>query len=188
MTVSTTLTIDVSSTVFDTYVCLLDANNNYVWGDADSGTGTNARIIYKNLPVGSYYIEVSSQPGNTGGAYTLNLQPGFWPPATAITLGSTKNGTLSTNAANGQCNGRAPADRWQFSLSTNRTVTITASSSAFNTYLCLLDQANNVIGQDDNSGGGTNSKIIQTLSASPVYYIEVSSRSGTGGSYTISLN
>src|SRR5206468_2987542 len=79
---TTTITIDVSSTAFDTYVCLLDSNNNYLDADNNSGGGTNSRLIYQNLRVGSYYIEVSSNStGYLGGLYTLSLQAGL-PPGT----------------------------------------------------------------------------------------------------------
>src|SRR5205085_142484 len=75
---TTTLTIDVSSTAFDTFVCLLDSNNNRLAWDYDSGPGTNSRLISQNLPLGTYYIEVaSSSAGQAGGAYTLSLQPGL---------------------------------------------------------------------------------------------------------------
>jgi hypothetical protein len=186
---TTTVTIDVSSTAFDTFVCLLDANNNYLAQDRDSGTGTNARLIYNNLSVGTYYIEVSSSSaGNAGGAYTLNLQPGFWPPAPVVALGSTTAGNLSTTAANGVCNSSAPVDRYAFTLAATTTVTIDVSSTAFDTFVCLLDANNNFLGQDDNSGGGTNSRLQVTLPASTTYYIEVSSKSIVSGAYNVGLH
>ena len=187
LTSPSTVTIDVASTAFDTYVCLLNSTNNYMNGDADSGPGTNSRLIYSNLQVGTYYIEVSSSSqGYAGGAYTLSLRPGL-PPGTPINLGSTLSGNLSTTAANSRCNGAAPADRWTFTLATSTTVTINVSSTAFDTYVCLLDANNNYINGDDNSGGGTNSQLTAILGLS-TYYIEVSSRSSGGGTYTISLH
>jgi hypothetical protein len=186
LTASSTVTIDVASTAFDTYVCLLNSSNNVLSSDTDSGPGTNSRLIYSNLAAGTYYIEVSSSsPSYAGGAYTLSLQPGV-PPGTPISLGSTQSGNLSTTAANGQCFGLIPADRWTFTLAASSTVTISVTSTAFDTYACLLNANNLPINSDDNSGGGTNSQIVTTLGAA-TYYIEVSAKSGGSGAYTINL-
>ena len=74
LTATTTVTIEADSTPFDTYLCLVDSSNVGRWSDADSGPGTNARIVAQNVAPGTYYIEVSSQSvGNKGGAYTLSL-------------------------------------------------------------------------------------------------------------------
>jgi hypothetical protein len=182
-----TITIDVASTAFDTYVCLLNASNNVVSSDTDSGSGTNSRLIYINLAAGAYFIEVSSSSsGNAGGAYTLSLQPGP-PPGTSISVGNTQPGNLSATAANGQCFGAIPADRWTFTLSAQSTITIGVNSTAFDTYACLLNANNLPINSDDNSGGGTNSQIVTTLGAA-TYYIEVSAKGGGSGTYTISLH
>jgi hypothetical protein len=189
LTASSTVTIDVASTAFDTFVCLLNASNGEMASDYDSGPGTNSRLIYSGLPVGTYYIEVSSSsPGNAGGAYTLSLQPGL-PPGTPISLGSTQSGNLSSTAANGQCNGFAPADRWTFTLTASSTVTIDVASTAFDTYVCLLNSSNNVLSSDTDSGPGTNSRLIYSNLAAGTYYIEVSSSSPSyaGGAYTLSL-
>jgi hypothetical protein len=187
LSATTTVTLEADSTAFDTYLCLLDSNNSIRAVDTDSGPGTNARVVFQNLAAGTYYIEVSSSStGHAGGAYTLSLQQGL-PPGTPISVGQTLSGNLSTTAANGSCNGSAPADRWQFTLSATTTVTLEADSTAFDTYLCLLDSNNSIRAQDDNSGGGTNAKIVITLSPSSAYYIEVSSKSSTGGAYALSL-
>lgn len=42
----------------NTYVCLLNSSNSEFDYDDNSGGGTNSRLIYSNLPTGSYFIEV----------------------------------------------------------------------------------------------------------------------------------
>ena len=74
MAATTTITIEADSTAFDTYLCLLNSTNGAITTDDNSGPGTDARIVYQNLPVGTYYIEVSSSSGAGGGAYTLTLE------------------------------------------------------------------------------------------------------------------
>ena len=184
----TTVTINLSSTAFDTVVCLFNSSNQFLGGDADSGPGTNSRLVATNLAAGLYYMEVTTDsPGGAGGLYTLSLQSGFQ-PGTPISLGQTVTGNLSSTAANSFCNFGTPADRYQFNLATTTTVTINLSSSAFDTFVCVFNSSNQFLAGDDNSGGGTNSRLVATLSGG-LYYIEVTTRSpgGTGGAYTLSL-
>jgi Zn-dependent metalloprotease/murein DD-endopeptidase MepM/ murein hydrolase activator NlpD len=182
----TTVTINLSSTAFDTFVCLLNSSNNYFAWDDNSGGGTNSRLIYTNLNTGSYFIEVSSYTSNASGAYTLSLQPGY-PPGLPISLGQTLTGNLSSTAPLSSCTGHS-ADRYAFTLSTQSTVTIKLSSSVFDTYVCLLNSSNYEIGWDDNSGGGTNSRLVYSNLPAGSYFIEVSSYvSNAAGTYTLSL-
>ena len=162
---TTTVTIEADSTAFDTDLCLLNSANNFVASDDNSGPGSNARIVYQNLSAGTYYIEVSSAPGTGGGAYTLSLTKGL-PPGKAISVGQTLSSTLSSGEAKGACRGGIPADRWQFTLGSTTTVTIEADSTAFGTDPFLLNSANNFVASDDNSGPGSNARIVyQNLSA-----------------------
>jgi len=186
---TTTLTIDLASPAFDTFVCLLNSVNQVITSDDNSGPGTNSRLVV-TLPVGSYFIEVTTQsPGFVGGPYTLSVQPGL-PPATPITVGQTLSGNLSSTAAEGQCKfGSTPVDRYGFTLSGTTTLTIDLASSAFDTFVCLLNSANQVINSDDNGGGGTNSRLVVTLLAGS-YFIEVTTQSPgfAGGPYTLFLH
>jgi hypothetical protein len=187
------LTIDLTSTAFDTFVCLFDSNYNFVNSDDNSGSGTNSRLWQRNLATGTYYIEVSTRSANnTGGAYTLTLQRGFWPVPPTISIGQTQTGNLSSTAAKSHCNGLAPADRWRFTLANAKTVTIDLSSNAFDTYLCLFDANYTLIAFNDNANPTTtNSELKVALSGGGAqYYIEVTTKSpnNTGGSYTLSLN
>jgi tyrosinase len=182
------VTIDLSSFGFDTFLGLLNSSNSCIASDNNRGPGTNSRLIMENLSTGTYFIEVSTvSTGAAGGSYTLSLQPGF-PPAIPINLGDTVSGNLSSIAAEGICN-FAPTDRYTFTLASPTTITIDLSSSAFDTFLGLLNSSNDCFASDNNSGGGTNSRLIRNLSAG-TYFIEVTtvSPSDAGGPYTLSLN
>jgi len=182
----TTVTIDLSSSAFDTYIGVLNSQNQCIASDNDRGPGSNARLVV-SLGVGTYYIEAMDNIfGGNGGPYTLSLQPGL-PPAIAISVGQTLNGTLDSTAAEGICQFR-PVDRYVFTLASPATVTIDLSSSAFDTYVGLLNSQNQCIGADNNSGGGTNSRIVMSLQAGTYYIEAVTVSSGnTGGPYTLSL-
>jgi hypothetical protein len=185
---TTTLTIDLASSAFDTFVCLLSSTNGFIASDDNHGPGTNSRLVV-TLNTGSYFIEVTTQsPGFAGGPYTLSVQPGL-PPATPITVGQTLSGNLSSTAAEGQCKfGSTPVDRYGFTLLATTTLTIDLASPAFDTFVCLLNGTNQVINSDDNGGGGTNSRLVVTLLAGS-YFIEVTTQSPgfAGGPYTLSL-
>ncbi|MDQ7026840.1 MAG: hypothetical protein Q9P01_03745 [Anaerolineae bacterium] len=91
--------------------------------------------------------------------------------------------TLSTGAV----------DSWFFTIDPCRTpvtITISLSSSDFDTYLWVYDRNGNYIGEDDDSGGNLNSQITITLPAgSTGLIIEVGSFNGTGsGTYSVSLS
>jgi hypothetical protein len=62
------------------------------------------------------------------------------------------NGNLLTTAANGVCNSGAPVDRYAFSLTAASTITIDVSSTAFDTFVCLLNANNDYLTQDGDCG------------------------------------
>ena len=181
------LTIDLSSLAFDTYAGLVNSQNQCIAADDNRGGGTNSLLSYSNLTTGSYYIEVGTRSsGNAGGIYVLHPYVGP-PPGKPIGLGDTVTGSLSSNAPIGICT-YGPSDRYEFQLPARLACTITLSSSYFDTYLGLVNSQNQCIAADDNSGGGTNSRLVVTLDT-PKYYIEVGTRSAgnAGGSYSLSL-
>jgi hypothetical protein len=73
LTASTTIDLKLSSSDFDAYLVLLDAQGNLVDQDDDSGGGTDARIT-RLLGAGTYYVVAKSNGDYTkGGNYTLSL-------------------------------------------------------------------------------------------------------------------
>jgi len=86
------------------------------------------------------------------------------------------------------------ADRYSFSASAGQQVAILLTSAAFDTYLYLIGPSGSVIAQNDDGGGGTNSRIpsssgFYSLPASGTYTIEVTSYStNKTGNYTLSLS
>lgn len=84
-----TVTIDLSSTAFDTFLFLLDPTPQVVATDDDSGSGTNSRIVYTLDQTSSEWSIGANAffPGETG-AYTLSLQcTGQTPPPPACPSG-----------------------------------------------------------------------------------------------------
>lgn len=70
-----TVTIDMMSTAFDTYLALLDPASEVVAEDDDGGTGTNSRIVYTlDQNSDEWTIAAFSFFPNITGPYTLRLQ------------------------------------------------------------------------------------------------------------------
>jgi hypothetical protein len=113
-------------------------------------------------------------------------------PATSILPGQTINGSLTTSDCVFSGTTRR-VDVYSFSGTIGQQIAITMSSSAFDTYLYLIDADSNTLASDDDGGGGTNSRIPSntgffTLPATGTYTIYATSFfEGSMGSYTLNL-
>ncbi len=68
------VTINMTSSSFDTYLELYDASGNRLTSDDDGGSGTNSRINRYRVPsAGTYFIRARSYNNQGGGSYTLTL-------------------------------------------------------------------------------------------------------------------
>ena len=150
---------------------------------ATSGSG-NASIAY-------------SIAANTGAARNASLSltgsgPNLWvnvnqaayvaPCAapTAISSGVPVNGSLQSTACIGARGTSYYTDRYSFTSTPGRAVTILLTATAFDSYLYLRDPSGVVISSNDDGGGGTNSRI-------PASSGSFTLPAGTGGVYTIEV-
>jgi hypothetical protein len=107
--------------------------------------------------------------------------------STAIT--SSGSGSLATTdcASTVRTGGTFYYDNFTFSATAGTTYTITLNSTAFDTYLYLLN-GSTVLAQDDDGNGGTNSKITYTAAASGTLTIHCTSYAASKtGAYTVTL-
>jgi hypothetical protein len=126
-----------------------------------------------------------------GGVVVTPLALGCANPDGAIAFGQTVNGTLQS----GDCtlsSGGSFFDAYTFSGNAGQQVSITMTSLQFDTYLYLLQPGETTISgatiQDDDGGGGTDSRITVTLASTGTYTILATSFvSGATGSYSLSL-
>lgn len=80
------------------------------------------------------------------------------------------------------------ADFHEFSATAGQTVTVTMTSGSVDAYLFLLDPNDNVVGEDDDSAGGTNARIVTTLTASGPFAIVANSLTAAEtGPYSVTL-
>ncbi len=106
--------------------------------------------------------------------------------AAQIALGETVNGSLTSSDC--RLDDSSYADFYVFNATEGQQITINLSSGAFDTYLGLANETGTFLMEDDNGGGGTNSRITVTLPATGLYVILANSFfPNTFGSYSLSL-
>jgi hypothetical protein len=112
--------------------------------------------------------------------------PGGTPHVQGIACGSTVTDALTQTGSCPLSDG-SYVDFYGFNGTVGQQVTVTLTA-AFDTYLFLLDPTATVVASDDDSGGGTNSRIVFTLTSTGSWFIATNSfNANTFGAYTLSL-
>lgn len=70
------ITITMTSTAFDAYAHLIDAEGNQLASDDDGAGGTNAKVTFIAPKTGTYKAYANSLSGGATGAYTLVITAG----------------------------------------------------------------------------------------------------------------
>ena len=104
-----------------------------------------------------------------------------------IAIGQTMRGRLETGDQIMQDS--TFADLWQFQGTGGQTVQIDVRSDEFDTYMQLLDANGTKLGEDDDSGGNLDSRLIFTLPTTGLFQIVVNNagHSRRAGIYTVSI-
>jgi len=129
----------------------------------------------------------------TAGVWTFSVQQTTGCQSAPIGIGQTASGSLTTS----DCIYPGTSkyyDLYSFSGAAGQQISASMDSSSFDTYLYLTNSANQVLAEDDNSGPGTNSRIVGlsgffTIPATGTYYLwATSATNGATGAYSISLS
>lgn len=172
------VSITVTSDDFDTYLTLEDSTGYSLVTDDDSAGNLDSRIGTFSLPSnGTYTIIVESYDGLYGG-FELSLVA-----ATVETLdfGQIVDGELSADS---------PTQVYVFSGTEGDVISISLSSSAFDTYLTLTASGDGYPLVENDDGSGSTDSLIgpYTLPQDGDYLVTVSSYDGTGvGSFSLTL-
>ncbi|HVT45939.1 MAG TPA: PPC domain-containing protein [Thermoanaerobaculia bacterium] len=184
------VTIEMTSSDFDTFLVLLDPNLAVVAVDDDSAGGTNSRITFALDISGTWLIAANSFDGDEFGAYLLSLRgcgvPACEPIPESITCSVTRTGAL----ADPDCTlpDGSFYDVFEFTGIAGTRVTIRMRSAVIDSYLFLLDPSGQVVAQDDDSAGGTDAEMTFTLNATGTWVIIANSfDEGETGNYTVTL-
>jgi len=179
-----------SFTVTTSSGCTWAAVSNASWittSSSGSGNGTvNYNVASNSGGARTGTISVGNQ------TFTITQSaPSGGCPTTSISPGQTINGTLTTSDCFFTGTTRY-VDVYNFSGTAGQQIVISMNSSAFDTYLYLLNSSNQTIADDDDSGDLTNSRIpgsgFFTLPATGTYTIHATSFfSDATGAYSLNL-
>lgn len=156
-------------------------------GASGNGNGTvNFSVTQNSGPQRSGSIVVGQK------VFNITQSGGGACAPTPISIGQTVNGNLTTNAC--PFGDGSFYDVYSFSATAGQQVSVLMTSTAFDTYLFLNNPDGSNLAQDDDGGGGTNSRIpagsgFITLPTAGTYTIWANSFfSGATGPYTLTLS
>jgi hypothetical protein len=170
---------------------LTDSNGNVLRSDVNS-YGNNDPFIAQYLPAGNYQLFARDVTNSVGGTYQITLldapgpRPSFCGTTGQLSVGGSASGTLGITSC--QYIDNTFTDIYQVTLANSTLVDLRMNSGDFDAYLTVLDAKGNLVAYDDDSGGGTNARINQSLPAG-TYYVLAKQFGGyyPAGKYTLTL-
>ncbi|MEY3300205.1 MAG: hypothetical protein RLZZ597_3465 [Cyanobacteriota bacterium] len=179
------ITIDMASNDIDSFLILLSPDHDdFFVQDDDSGGNLNARLSVQLPYTGTYLVFANAYAEGETGRYQLRIS------------GSGGSGNTSSNPQGGdsilrQQGTLGPGNdtlsdgsfyqEYRFQGRAGQSVRISLSSDVFDTYLILLDEQGNRLGEnDDRRSGDTNSEIAITLPYSGTYRVIVNAFDSQG--------
>ncbi|HYW12529.1 MAG TPA: hypothetical protein VE871_11230 [Longimicrobium sp.] len=160
--------------------------------DDDGGDGMNASLAYTVAEDGTYEIRAKSYDEEALGAYVLTLvdegiHESHEPASTPIGAGETVQGELAPG--DGRVRGRSFSDTYSYQGRAGETLLVTLTSDAFDTSVYFgrvnLRVCRSMDGDDD-SGEGTNSRLVVRLNEDGEHHVHVASPVQGGlGAYTL---
>ncbi|MBL8216283.1 MAG: pre-peptidase C-terminal domain-containing protein [Bryobacterales bacterium] len=198
-TAGQTITIDMTSGVFDTYLYLVGPNGAVVAEDDDGGTDTNSRIprdtgSFALTATGTYTIEATSfsRSGSATGSFALTLRVVNNCSITPISFDTPVTGALTTTDCFSPLGGDFYVKRYTVRTVVGQRLRVTMQSASLDTYLTLIGPDGSVVAEDDDSAGNLNSRIpasgFLTVTQSGTYTIEASTYNELAvGAFTLLL-
>ncbi len=184
-----TSAVTLTSFYLDSYLTLEDTEGNVLRRD-DNSYGDNDAIVVQFLPGRTYRVGVRSAAGETTGFYELRRYFSGGGPGNACTeprplaLGDALDGRLNFTSCEYPNN--TFADIYRFELAETTSVELALDSREVDAFLALYDARGNLIDEDDDGGGDTNSLIAASLDPGIYYLVARSAYGYSGGSYRLS--
>jgi Ca2+-binding RTX toxin-like protein len=177
---------------------LLDSSGSLVTtGRFDAATG-RAQMAVSVFADGRYYLAAgaANQPGNTGSYMLDSRLRDLSTPAVDDISADTRSGVtvMPGKPASGIINYAGDTDWISASLVAGKVYVLDqlgngdgAGGTLKDGFLRILDASGNEIAVDDNSGAGSDARLIFTPQSSQTYYFEVSGTGTETGTYTLRL-
>ncbi|MBP7866306.1 MAG: fibronectin type III domain-containing protein [Acidobacteria bacterium] len=142
----------------------------------------------------TYYYRIRATNAAGDSAYSNEANATTGTTGNTIACGETKSGTLASGDAYSTVRTTSYADSYTFAGTSGQQVTIvmTKNGSTLDTWLVLKSPTGTTLAQNDDGNGGTDSKIVFTLTSTGTHTIEATSYyAGTSangvGAYNLSL-
>ena len=202
------LVVTLRSIHFDAYMMVQrypGGSSPLLARDDDGGSGSDSRVELTLPETDDYLITVTTTERGESGAYRLKVEsnrtvaiprsaakPADVKPSVAgprlLVPGRTMTGELSSETR-GRL-GAAEGD-WRYVGRAGETITLDMRSSEFDSFLTLYSigaQAATRVAQDDNGGGGLNSRIVYRIPSDGEYVARAERRQpGRSGTYTLAF-
>lgn len=178
------ITIDMVSNEIDAYLILISADHDdFFVQDDDSGGNLNARLSVQLPHTGTYVILANAYAEGETGRYQLRLSSRDTGATPSVPQGSgailRQQGTLAPGDAT--LSDGSLYQEYRFQGRAGQTVRIQLNSDVFDTYLILLDDQGNRLGEnDDRAPGDTNAELVVTLPRNGSYRVIVNAFDRTG--------
>ena len=183
----------LSSGVMDTWIQLEDEDGELVAynDDIDPGVITNSRVKAFLVDGVDYRFGATTFGSFETGAYTFSSAPAT-PDVTGCEEAWVVRGvTLNQTIAAGDCTaGAGQADVYSFVLPPNQSATIRMTSTAVDAFLHLESRFDGLLLEDDNSGGGTDARIVMPGDPSIGRIVDIwagTAAAGQSGAYTFTV-
>ncbi|MBI3407955.1 MAG: PPC domain-containing protein [Planctomycetes bacterium] len=167
-----TVTMDTDDPDFDPFLVVKNKLDRVVDFDDDSGGFLNAKLSFTPVKDGIFKISAAALRGT--GSFTFKISPGKGDKVPSVG----KNGLT--------IKGSLKDDRYkvayQVKLRAGKTYRIDLKSTDFDAFLYLHDADGKKLAEDDDSGGGLDSRITYKAAADGIYVFTATSlgMSGTG--------
>ncbi len=189
------ITIDMVSSDLDAYLILIAPDNeDFFVQDDDSGGNLNARLSVQLPYTGTYLILANAYAEGETGRYQLRLSGSGGSGGGATTSpqgsGSVLRQQGSLGPGDDTLNDGSFYEEYRFQGRAGQTVRLRLSSDVFDTYLILLDEQGNRLGEnDDRSPDDTNSELVVTLPQNGSYRVIVNAFDRTGqGAFLLTVD
>lgn len=172
--------------VYDTVLTLRNGSGSVlVTNDDGAGVGRNSQIVFNAPSTGTYFLDVSSYADKYTGGYTLTTRSlGL---ADDYAAGTGTSGSVAVNGSvTGVVNSAGDRDWFRVYLTGGRTYRFDLTQGTLrDPYLVLRNGSGTQLTQDDDGGGGYNSRITYRPTTSGWFYLDAGGYGSVTGSFTL---
>ena len=188
LTTAGTYAFSQSSSRFDTYLALYDANGNLVAFNDDFGSGSDSKVK-AILPAGNFVLGANSYDAGVVGPYTLNSLLDAGPVSNCELVFTVRGITTSQSLDASDCprTGGFYGDQFFIYILAGQPVTVSMSSTAVDAYIGIYDTNGVSLITNDNKDATTKDAQVAFTPVVTGFHgiLATSANAGATGTYTL---